>query len=461
MKIVILAGGEGVRLFPLSRTEYPKQFLKLFDDESLLVQTIKRFDGIAQKEDIIVVTGKKYEFNVKTELKLCGMEKVRVIVEPEARNTAPAIALAVNYCKNVLQCDDDEIIFVAASDHIIDPVGKFCQATIQGMELAAKGKIVVFGITPTRPDTGYGYIEAGEQLGSGYLVKFFKEKPDEQLAAEYIKNKDFYWNSGMFVFSIKVLLSELERHNQPLYAITAVPYDDMLDGFSRMPKISIDNAVMEFSSSTAMVELDCSWNDIGSWDALYEMLEKDEGGNVIKGDVLAIDCENSLLIGQKRLVTALGLSDILMVETDDVILVTRRGESQRVKEIVRYLEDKKRNEAISTNTVYKPWGYFTVHEKGDNYKIKTIVVNPGASLSLQLHKHRSEHWVVTKGQACAVINNVKYNKRSGQSLYIPVGVQHRLSNPYSEPLEIIEVQNGHYLGEDDVLRFDDMYGRDQ
>ena len=461
MKIIILAGGGGTRLFPLSRTEYPKQFLKVVSEQSLFVQSVARFASIVRPQDIVVVTGENYELHVRHELNSCGMEGAHILLEPEGRNTAPAIALAVSYCKNQLASKADEVIFVASSDHTISPVKTFYRNVMQGINIAQRGKIVVFGTRPTTPETGFGYIKKGEKYSDGYLVENFKEKPDEITAQEYLQNGDYFWNCGLFAFVLDTFYAELNRYSPNLYEfIKKLSYDQLLADFTALPNISIDYALIEHTTQVAMVELECNWNDVGSWDAIYEIMEKDESNNALAGDVKSIDCKNSLFFGKKTLIAGLGLSDILAVETDDVILLAKRGESQLVKQLVEKLKQTKRTELEMTTISYRPWGVFNVHSSGKGYKIKTITVKPGASLSLQMHKHRSEHWIVIKGTANVCIGESEQIVEKNQSVFVPQGVKHRIYNNTSEILEIVEVQSGDYLGEDDIIRFEDDYGRD-
>ncbi|MDR3349850.1 MAG: mannose-1-phosphate guanylyltransferase/mannose-6-phosphate isomerase [Acidaminococcales bacterium] len=459
MKIIILAGGGGTRLFPLSRSEYPKQFLKIFRDASLLAQSIERALAIANPEDIVIITGEKHQFHVKNELSLCGVKGAHVLVEKAGRNTAPAIALAVNFCKNKLCCPDGEIVLVTPSDHLVDPLEKFVHGVGEGISLAAGGEIVVFGVKPDSPETGYGYVKAGERRGNGWKVERFKEKPDAEAAREYINAGGYFWNSGMAAFRLDSFARELEKCSPEIFAFFQLPYEELWQKFDQMPNISIDYALTEISREISMIELDCAWSDVGSWDCVYGVMEKDENANALKGDVVAINCGNSLFVGHKRLIAGLGLADVLVVDTDDVLLVAKRGESQLVKKLVEDLKKAKRPEVDSANTVYRPWGYFVVHDSGSAYKIKTIVVHPGESLSLQMHWHRSEHWVVTGGAARVLIGEREQTVYKNQSIFVPCGVKHRIHNPGLIPLEIVEVQSGEYLGEDDIVRFDDDYGR--
>lgn len=459
MKVVILAGGGGTRLFPLSRACYPKQFLKVTDDYSLLAQTVQRFLSLVRAQDIIIVTNKEYLHHVQTELALCGGENAHILLEPEAHNTAPAIAYAARYCMGKLGADSNEVLFVTPSDHIVRPVPAFLSSVKAAEGLAAEGYIVTFGIKPDKPETGYGYIQAGEALGKGYKVASFKEKPDAQTAQQYLAAGNYFWNSGMFAFKIETLLQELASHQPQIAELSDASVEEIQANFASMPSISIDYAVAEKSDKVATIPFTAYWNDIGSWDAIYEVLDKDGDGNAIKGDCLTQDCANSLLMGSSRLIAGIGLEDLLVVETNDVILVSKRGESQKVKEVVSQLKGLGRKEATEHTTMYRPWGSYTVLLEGPTYKIKKIVVKQGGSLSLQLHYHRSEHWIVTRGTAEVTLGDSIHLVHKGESIFIPQTTKHRLTNPGKMPLEIIEVQNGDYLGEDDIVRFEDNYGR--
>ena len=459
MKIIILAGGGGTRLFPLSRQDYPKQFLKIGGKQSLLVETVKRFLPVAKATDIVIVTNNNYLHHVKAELACCGAANAHVLLEPVARNTAPAIALAARYCQEILGASEDEVLFVSPADHIIHPIPQFSQAVRQAVELAQECRIVTFGIQPDKPETGYGYIQAGAPSGSGYNVAAFREKPDLVTAAEYVKAGNYYWNSGMFAFTLTCMLDELAAHEPSIHELASLPFAEIIARFDQMPNISIDYAVAERSQRVAMLPLTTYWNDIGSWDAIYEVLDKDENGNAVDGDCLLVDSKNSLVLGHSRLIAGIGLEDLLVVETDDVILVAKQGESQKVKDVVAELKKRNRPEAEIHTTVYRPWGSYTVLGEGPGYKMKKIVVSPGHRLSLQLHYHRSEHWIVTGGTAKVTINDTEQMVHENESIFIPMTTKHRLENPGKLPLEIIEVQNGKYLEEDDIVRFDDVYGR--
>ena len=459
MKIIILAGGGGTRLFPLSRQDYPKQFLKIGGKQSLLVETVKRFLPVAKAADIVIVTNNNYLHHVKAELACCGAADAHVLLEPVARNTAPAIALAARYCQEILGAHEDEVLFVSPADHIIHPITQFSQAVRQAVRMAQECRIVTFGIQPDKPETGYGYIQAGAPTGSGYHVAAFREKPDLVTAAEYVKAGNYYWNSGMFAFTLTCMIDELAVHEPTIHELASLPLAEAIARFDQMPNISIDYAVAERSQRVAMLPLTTYWNDIGSWDAIYEVLDKDENGNAVDGDCLLVDSKNSLVLGHSRLIAGIGLEDLLVVETDDVILVAKQGESQKVKDVVTELKKRNRPEADIHTTVYRPWGSYTVLGEGPGYKMKKIVVSPGQRLSLQLHYHRSEHWIVTGGTAKVTINDTEQMVHENESIFIPMTTKHRLENPGKLPLEIIEVQNGKYLEEDDIVRFDDVYGR--
>ena len=455
MKVIILAGEGGTRLFPLSRADYPKYFLKVFDNTSLLMQSIMRFAPIAKAEDIIIVTGEKYQYHVRNELNSSCMADAHVILEPEFKNTVSAISLAVNYCKNELKCDDDETIFVSSSDHLISPVNVFLRNMRQGLSLTNKGKIVVFGVRPTEAATEYGYMKMGEKLDEGYIVDEFVEKPELAKAEEYVKDGKYYWNAGICVFQMNTYFQELEKNVPEIAAITKLSFAQMLEKFCDVQSISIDYGILEKSQCLAMVLLNCFWNDIGSWDDMYEVMDKDEDNNAKQGDVVAVNCNNSLFIGKKRLLAGVGLSDILAVETDDVILVAKRGQSDMVRDLVDELKKQKRQEADRTSTVFRPWGCYTVIDEGKNYKIRRVILEPGASLKMQMHYHRSEHWVVTEGSGKVVIDGQEQIVYKNQSVFVPIGAKHKLSNPGHVPLEIVEVQNGEYIGEDDIVRVEE------
>lgn len=452
MKVIILAGGGGTRLFPLSRTDLPKQFLKIDGKKSLLAQTVRRFLPIVSPKDIVIVTGQKYFHHVQYELAEVGAAGAHILQEPVGRNTAPAIALAARFCLDMLGADSGEVLFVTPSDHIIRPAESFLAVVRQGVA-AAKDKIVTFGIKPDKPETGYGYIQAGKQVGDSYHVSSFREKPDKKMAQEYLNAGNYYWNSGMFCFTIGCLLEELSLHQPQLYNIIDRNFESAMSNFADMPDISFDYAIAEKSAKVVTIPLTAYWNDIGSWDAIYDVLEKDSDGNALRGDCLPLECSHTLMLGRSRLLAGIGLKDLLVVETDDVILVAKKGESQKVKDLVGDLRKLGRREADRHTTVFRPWGTYTILGEGRGYRIRKVMVAPGHGLSLHLHYHRSEHWVVIGGTARIIIDDTEQMVHRNESIFIPAAAKHRLDNPGKLPLEIIEVQNGDYLEEDDIVRF--------
>ncbi|MBF0456832.1 MAG: mannose-1-phosphate guanylyltransferase/mannose-6-phosphate isomerase [Nitrospirae bacterium] len=478
MKVLLLAGGSGTRLWPLSRKSYPKQFIKLKGQQSLLQETMARVLLAVPPEDIVVLTNKEYKFHVKSDMEsllttsaLPDGRKVgatgHIIFEPVGRNTAPAIALGVKYCMDKLGAADGETVFVCPSDHVIAPSGRFIEYLKAAEKAALGGYVVTFGIKPTRPETGYGYIKREQQpLGLGslteeiYGVEEFTEKPDDATALEYIRDGKHYWNSGMFIFKLGVIAEEFRRHAPEIGRMLDKSYEEMLSNFTSLPNISIDYAVMEKSKKIATMPLDIYWNDIGSWDSIFEILEKDEGGNATTGDVIAIDTKDTMVLSNKRLTVTIGIEDCLVVETDDVVLVSKRGHAQKVKDIVSLLKERARHEINEHVTTFRPWGSYTLMGKGDRYQIKRLIVNPLQSLSLQMHMHRSEHWVVVSGTAKVTVGGKELYVHANESIYVPKTTQHRLENKGKIPLEVIEVQNGEYLHEDDIVRFEDIYERE-
>ena len=461
MKLIVLAGGSGTRLFPLSRSCYPKQFLKIAGQKSLLQQTVERFAGLIALEDILIVTNKDYIFHVQADLAEIGAEAAHIITEPVARNTAPAIALAVAYCKDKMACDENECLFVSPADHVITPVADFKKVVEKAKAICqASRNIVTLGVNPTKPETGYGYIHAeAEMVGDGYKVESFKEKPDLATAEQYLVQGGYYWNAGMFAFSVQTMEDALKNLASDVYAISSLGYEQALERFAEMPNISIDYAVAEKSKNIVVVPMgSVNWNDVGSFDAIDEVLPSDNG-NVISGDVITTDSNNNMILGSNRLVSAIGVDNLIVVDTPDVLLISGKGKSQDVKKVVEKLKSQKRKEISENVTMYRPWGSYTILAEGDGFKVKKITVNPGAKLSLQMHYHRSEHWTVISGTGKLTLDDKVVIFKENESTYIPIAVKHRLENPGSIPLSIIEVQNGRYLGEDDIVRFDDVYGR--
>lgn len=460
MKAIILAGGVGTRLWPLSRESYPKQFLKLNKDNSLLQQTIDNISGFIPAEDIIIVTNRQYLFHVKSDLKNSTLGIENIILEPRVRNTAPAIAFGAKYCLEKLKCNPEEVVFAFPSDHVIKPKEKFLEYLKKAASVAKSGLIVTFSIRPIKPETGYGYIKIGKKIGECFEVEKFIEKPDYEQACKYLKEGDYFWNAGIFSFRIDTILEEIKRYSPEIYKNLDGDFEEVQEKFENMPNISIDYAVMEKSDKVVTVPMDIYWNDVGCWDFLYEALEKDNQGNAKVGDIIDIDTKDCLILADKRLVTTIGLKDLLIIETADAVLIANRGETQKVKDLVNILKKKGRKEFGEHTTSYRPWGNYTVLEEGKRYKIKKITVYPGERLSLQMHHHRSEHWIVVRGTARIRIGDEERFIHENESTYVPKSTLHRLENPGKIPLELIEVQNGEYVEEDDIIRFDDQYGRD-
>ncbi len=471
MKSIILAGGSGTRLFPLSRKKFPKQFLNLKDEESLFQKTVNRnLKAVNDKNDIIIITNDDYQFHIKNQLKNIIEENVNIILEPIGRNTAPAIALAVKYTLEKLNVDENEVLFISPSDHIIAPEDKFIDYIKKAEKLAKEGYIVTFGINPVKAETGYGYIEADKQSilnKDSFKVKQFHEKPDLETAQKYILEGNYFWNSGMFAFSIKTILEEFKKYSPDIFdLINKNTFEELINNFKNMPDISIDYAIMEKTDKAVVVPMDIAWSDVGSWDSVYEVLDKDNNKNIKIGNVIDIDTKNSLIMGNERLVATIGIKDMIIIETSDAILVANKGESQKVKDLVKILKNNKELNYLTNfhRTVYRPWGSYTDLEEGERYRIKRISVEPGEQLSLQMHHHRSEHWIVVKGTAKVVLeneNNILEEKfvHENESIYVPKTKKHRLINPGKIPLELIEVQVGEYVGEDDIIRFEDKYKR--
>ncbi|MCY1276483.1 Mannose-1-phosphate guanylyltransferase 1 [compost metagenome] len=463
---VIMAGGSGSRLWPLSRQLNPKQFLPLADaDLSMLQATIHRLAGL----DVALprlICNEQHRFLAAEQLRLLGMEQANILLESVGRNTAPAIALAA-----LLACDEanDPILLVLAADHLIQDVDAFHVAVRNALPLAADGKLVTFGIVPSHPETGYGYIEKGESIGAGFSVSRFVEKPDLVTAQEYLASGSHFWNSGMFMFRASRYLEELERFRPDILAACRLALagssQDMFftrvdsAAFAACPEESIDYAVMEKTADAVMVPLDAGWSDIGSWSALWDVSAKDAQGNVLKGDVLGQHTRNTYVHADSRLVATVGVEDLVIVETKDAVLVAHKDKVQDVKKIVEQIKQDGRHEHINHREVYRPWGVYDSIDNGHRYQVKRITVQPGAKLSVQMHHHRAEHWIVVSGTAKVTNGDKTYLVTENQSTYIPIGQIHALENPGVIPLELIEVQSGSYLGEDDIVRFEDKYGR--
>ncbi len=464
---VILSGGTGSRLWPMSREAYPKQLLRLTGEDSLIQQTVKRIRELYEASAPILVCNNEHRFLVAEQMLEIGVKPLEIILEPLGRNTAPAIAVAA---LRALKEHDNPNLLILPADHLLGNIERFQHAIKVAEGLSDKGFLVTFGIKPTSPETGYGYIKRGEALGDGaYRVERFVEKPDEERAKRYLDEGSFSWNSGMFFFRAKDYLSELKAFEPKMYdmckrAFSGAAKDlDFLrlekKSFSLCPSNSIDYAVMERTEKCAVIPLDCPWNDIGSWASLWEVNEKDEDGNVSRGDVITKDVKDSILFSEKRLVAALGLSEVIVIDTTDALLVADKKRSQEIKDIVSRLKEKGREELIFHSKVYRPWGSYEGLVSGDRFQVKLITVKPGAKLSVQMHHHRAEHWIIVKGTARVQRGDETILLTENQSTFIPLGTIHSLENPGKIPLELIEVQSGPYLGEDDIVRFEDRYGR--
>ena len=468
---VILSGGSGSRLWPLSRASYPKQFLPLASENTMLCETIERLHGLDELAEPIVVCNEEHRFLVAEQLREMQQIPHSIILEPEGRNTAPAVAIAA---LAALEQDKDALLLVLPADHVIENIPVFHESLLVAGDAARQGKLVTFGVVPTTPETGYGYIKASEryevsQPCRGLAVEHFVEKPDLATATSYLDSGDYFWNSGMFMFKASSYLDELEQHAPEMLSLCRKAYSSAArdmdfvrlerDAFMSIKGDSIDYAVMEKTVQAVVVPLDAGWNDIGSWSALSEISEQDEQANVVSGDVLIEDSQNCYVRSEHRLVAAVGIKDHVIVETADAVLVASREKAQDVKRIVERLKLEERSERLHHRRVFRPWGSYESIDEGERFLVKRIIVNPGASLSLQMHEHRAEHWVVVTGTAKVTRGNEILELHEDESTYIPIGTKHRLENLTELPLEIIEVQTGGYLGEDDIVRFDDIYGR--
>ncbi|CCG36228.1 mannose-1-phosphate guanyltransferase [Xanthomonas phaseoli pv. phaseoli] len=460
---IILSGGSGTRLWPLSRESYPKQFLPLVGDKSMLQSTWLRAAPVAGHAPI-VVANEEHRFMAAEQLQQLGVKPSAILLEPKGRNTAPAIAVAA---LEATRDGADPLLLVLPSDHVIGNEAAFQAAVKVAAEAAAQGKLVTFGIKPTAPETGYGYIKAGAGTGAS-AVERFVEKPDLATAQSYLASGEYYWNSGMFLFRASRYLEELRKFHPAIADACQKAWENGKrdadftrldkDAFAASPSDSIDYAVMEKTADAVVVPLDAGWNDVGSWSSLLDVSNQDAQGNAHHGDVIQLDCQNTYAYGS-RLIAMVGLEDVVVVETPDAVLVGHRDRIQEVKDVVSQIKTAGRSEATWHRKVYRPWGAYDSIDMGQRHQVKRITVKPGAVLSLQMHHHRAEHWIVVSGTAEVTRGEEVLLLTENQSTYIPLGVTHRLRNPGKLPLELIEVQSGSYLGEDDIVRFEDTYGR--
>ncbi|XKH00025.1 mannose-1-phosphate guanylyltransferase/mannose-6-phosphate isomerase [Marinobacter nauticus] len=467
---VIMAGGTGSRLWPMSRQLNPKQFLKLTDDKlSMLQLTVARLEGM-EAADPTLICNEEHRFLAAEQMRQAGHDNARIILEPCGRNTAPAIALAALQLTKTVDENEDPLMLVLAADHLIQDTPAFQAGIARAIPLADQGKLVTFGIVPGHPETGYGYIQQGPALAEeSFKVNRFVEKPDQKTAEEYLASGDYLWNSGMFMFGARTYIEELKKHRPDILAICQAAMDDASEDlhfvrvnenvFADCPEDSIDYAVMEKTDNAAVVSLDAGWSDIGSWSALWAVSEKDTNGNSFNGDVIAQNTANTLVRADSRLVSTVGVKDLVIVETKDALLVAHKDHVQDVKKIVETIKNDGRHEHMNHREVYRPWGVYDCIDNGSRYQVKRITVKPGAKLSVQMHHHRAEHWIVVSGTAKVTNGEKTYLVTENQSTYIPIGQVHSLENPGVIDLELIEVQSGSYLGEDDIVRFDDKYGR--
>ncbi len=458
---VILAGGSGTRLWPLSRTKHPKQFLPILGTTTMLQQTVDRVNALGISS-IIVICNEEHRFLAAEQLKeidsLCP-----IILEPEGRNTAPAIAIAA------LHCDKDSILFALPSDHFIEDLDSFKESYEAGLELAKQNKLITFGICPSSPNTGYGYIKQGKSYHQGFMIDSFVEKPSLAKAKEYKNSGNFLWNSGMFLFKPEIYLDELQKFRVDIFdSCKACIENSTIDldfirldekAFSACPSVSIDYAVMEKTDDAVVIPMNAGWSDIGSWSSLFNVSPKDKDGNVIHGDIFTRHTKKSIILSNEKLVTVLGVDNLIIVVTKDAVLVANKNSSEDIKLIADDLKNSLRPELDLHREVYRPWGKYDSVDQGDSFQVKRITVKPGEKLSVQKHHHRSEHWIVVAGIAIVTRDEETFSLKENESIYIPLGSIHSLENPGLENLELIEVQTGEYLGEDDIVRYEDRYNR--
>ncbi len=466
---VILSGGSGTRLWPLSRKQYPKQYLPLVSDNTMLQETILRLKGLNNLADPIIICNTDHRFLVAEQCQQIDITNPTILLEPIGRNTAPAIAAAALH---LIKDSDDAILLVLSADHVIQDIKSFHDSIHIASKQAKDGKLAAFGIVPTNANTGYGYIRSSNDNNDGaYKVEEFVEKPDLKTAESYLEQGNYLWNSGMFMFKANTLIEGLTTHSPNIVASVNDAVNNAeqdldfirLDkqAFESSPSDSIDYALMEKSDNVVVVPLDAQWNDIGSWSALYDIGTKDNNGNVIQGDVFTEETTNTYINANYHMVATIGVKDLVIVDTPNATLISTKDKVQEVKKIVEQLQGQDRGEQSRHRKVYRPWGWYDSIESGEHFQVKRLHVNPGAKLSLQMHHKRAEHWVVVSGIATVINGEEILTLTEGESTYIPIGTTHALENKTSDPLEIIEVQSGTYLGEDDIIRFEDIYGRVQ
>lgn len=458
---LILAGGNGTRLWPLSREELPKQFLNLTNHATLLQNTVIRSLQFTDPEKLFIIAGKQWQPLVQHQTReITNRDHDCVIKEPCRRNTCPAIALGIRYLLDKKGAEKEDTVLICPSDQVITDVRVLSSAVNGAIKATEEGYISTFGIVPKGPETGYGYLHADNINGQGYSeLKRFVEKPDMNTARQYIEDGNYYWNSGMFVFRIGHMIDVLNKHIPEIGSAAAKGYDHLLGTFENMPSISIDYAVMEKLERCAMVPLDAGWSDVGSWDAVYDISKKEDNSNAVHGDAILQESTNNLMFSRERLLVGVDLHDMLVVDTPDALFVAPKGSSQKVRDVVKELKKSGRKEATEAPESARPWGTYKVLNESNRYKIKKITIDPGKRLSLQYHHHRSEHWVVVKGTAQVTLDGKDTFIHEGESIFVPKNSHHRLANPGKIPLEIIEVQNGEYVGEDDIVRIQDDFKR--
>ena len=462
---VVLSGGSGTRLWPLSREALPKQLLPLHGERTMIQDTVLRA-SLPEAAAPLILCGEGHRFIIAEQMQAIGVKPRAIVLEPMGRNTAPAAAIAALLTQEI---DPEAVVLLLPSDHVVKDVAAFHAAVANAVEAAREGYIVTFGITPEGPETGYGYIQLGESLGNAYRVKRFAEKPAAAKAAEYLAAGDYCWNSGMFVFRAETMLDELAKHAPEVLAASRAALakakrdEDFTrldaEAFARSPGISIDYAVMEKTEKAAVVPCAFGWSDVGAWSALWSLQERDETGNVLQGDVVVHDSRNSFVRNDRGLTALVGVRDLVVVVTDDAVLVADKHRTQDVKAVVERLKSMNRTEHAEHSTAFRPWGSFQTVDEGEGFQVKHIMVKPGGRLSLQSHKHRAEHWVVVEGTARVTCDDKVFLLHANESTFIPQGAKHRLENPGEVPVRLIEVQSGPYLGEDDIIRYDDVYGR--